>query len=71
MTRRRDETLSRAIGKAIANQHQLAGFTQAQAVEYIGVSDDAISKMEGGSFCRPSSDYQNLQPCITVRRRIF
>ncbi len=33
MTRRTDETLSRAIGKAIANKRQLAGFTQAKAAD--------------------------------------
>lgn len=69
MTRRTDEHLSRAIGKAIANKRQLAGFTQAQAAEYIGVSDDAISKMERGSIMptiKRLSEFATLYNCETT-----
>lgn len=69
MTRRTDENLSRAIGKAIANKRQQAGFTQAQAAEYIGVSDDAISKMERGSIMptiKRLSEFANLYNCETT-----
>lgn len=69
MTRRTDKHLSRAIGKAIANKRQLAGYTQAQAAEYIGVSDDAISKMERGSIMptiKRLSEFANLYNCETT-----
>lgn len=69
MTRRTDETLSRAIGKAIANKRQSAGFTQAQAAEYIGISDDAISKMERGSIMptiKRLSEFATLYNCETT-----
>lgn len=69
MTRRTDENLSRAIGKAIANKRQLAGFTQAQVAEHIGISDDAISKMERGSIMptiKRLSEFATLYNCATT-----
>ncbi|OOR90848.1 hypothetical protein B0181_04460 [Moraxella caviae] len=50
MTKRTDKNLSNAIGRAIAQKRQRTGLTQAQVAEHIGVSDDAISRMERGNI---------------------
>ncbi|MFB6349809.1 helix-turn-helix domain-containing protein [Moraxella sp. ZJ142] len=69
MTKRTDNQLSRAIGRAIAAKRQAVGLTQAQVAESIGVSDDAISKMERGGIMptiKRLSEFAMLFDCETT-----
>lgn len=43
-------TLSRQIGRAIATHRRKNNLTQAQVAERLGLSNDAISRMERGSI---------------------
>lgn len=42
--------LIKKIGYAIANRRRMAGLTQAEVAERLGISNDAISRMERGSI---------------------
>lgn len=50
MVLRTDDELSKNIGRAIAKNRQLAGLTQAQVVECLESSNDAVSRMERGKI---------------------
>lgn len=50
MTKRTDKHLSLAIGQSISKKRLSKGLTQAQVAEKIGVSNDAISRMERGTI---------------------
>lgn len=45
-----DSDLIKKIGHAIANRRRMAGLTQAEVAERLGISNDAISRMERGSI---------------------
>ncbi|MDM5074978.1 helix-turn-helix domain-containing protein [Aeromonas media] len=42
------EWLAKRVGKTVARQRQLAGLTQEQVAEYLGIGMAAISRMERG-----------------------
>lgn len=69
MTQRTDKNLSKSIGKAIASKRQLAGYTQAQVAEHIGISNDAISRIERGGIMptiKRLSEFALLFNCETT-----
>lgn len=45
-----DRDLVKQIGNAIAKRRRMAGLTQAEIAERLGISNDAISRMERGSI---------------------
>ena len=42
----KNEQLLQTIGQAIAKYRQASGLTQAQLAEMLGISNDAVSRME-------------------------
>ncbi|AIK17100.1 helix-turn-helix domain-containing protein [Glaesserella parasuis] len=44
----KSEQLIQTIGQAIAKYRQASGLTQAQLAEILGISNDAVSRMERG-----------------------
>lgn len=44
------KSLEGKIGRAIARARQAAGLTQAQVAEKLGISNDAVSRMERGAI---------------------
>lgn len=44
------EDLDQLVGKAVAKYRKAAGFSQAQVAEILGLSNDAISRMERGNI---------------------
>lgn len=44
----KNEQLLQTIGQAIAKYRQASGLTQAQLAEMLGISNDAVSRMERG-----------------------
>lgn len=46
----RDQQLGMSIGRAIAKYRVLAGLTQAQVAEILGVTNEAVSRMERGTI---------------------
>lgn len=49
----KNEQLLQTIGQAIAKYRQASGLTQAQLAEMLGISNDAVSRMERGKPFRP------------------
>ncbi len=45
-----DNDIAQSIGRTIAHYRQQAGMTQAQVAEELGISNDAISRMERGGI---------------------
>lgn len=77
---RTDSELGKVLGLAIAKQRHQAGLTQAQVAEHLGISDDAISRMERGGImptvtrlvqlaeifdCEASSFLQDTSPLVS------
>ncbi len=45
-----DSKIAQSIGRTIAHYRQQAGMTQAQVAEELGISNDAVSRMERGGI---------------------
>ncbi len=45
-----DSKIAQSIGRTIAHYRQQAGLTQAQVAEELGISNDAVSRMERGGI---------------------
>lgn len=50
MTLRTNTKLAKSVGRAIAKKRLMVGLTQAQVAESLGVSNDALSRMERGNI---------------------
>lgn len=50
MANKDDSDLDKRVGQAVARYRKAAGFSQAEVAEILGLSNDAISKMERGNI---------------------
>lgn len=50
MVTKENSDLDKRVGKAVAHYRKIAGFSQAEVAEIMGLSNDAISKMERGNI---------------------
>ena len=84
---RTDSELGKLLGKSIAKHRHRANLTQAQGAERLGISDEAISRMERGGImptvtrliqlaelfdCKASDFLQETSPLLNDQtQRIF
>ncbi|QLB20888.1 XRE family transcriptional regulator [Vespertiliibacter pulmonis] len=50
MIKQENSELDKRVGKAVAHYRKMAGLSQAEVAEIMGLSNDAISKMERGNI---------------------